>query len=184
MSGSPGDPPLARARIMAMAERSPPRRLAMKSTRMFTRSAIVSLLLAPMLVACATDGAQRDAGKLALYRAHAGAPVRSFHFFGRLDSWTPLDDRTVAVWTRPSEAWLLDLDGACNDLEFTPFIGLTSSAGTVSARFDKVLVRNTGGINLPCIIEAIRPLDVKAIKQAERGEHDASQAPADQPSGT
>jgi hypothetical protein len=144
------------------------------------------MLLAAALAACASTPGQQagDAAKLALYRAHAGAPVRSFHFFGRLDSWTPLDDRTVAVWTRPSEAWLLDLDGTCNDLEFTPFIGLTSSAGTVSARFDKVLVRNTGGINLPCTIQAIRPLDVKAIKQAERGEHDASQAPADQPSGT
>jgi hypothetical protein len=144
------------------------------------------MLLAAALAACASTPGQQagDAAKLALYRAHAGAPVRSFHFFGRLDSWTPLDDRTVAVWTRPSEAWLLDLDGTCNGLEFTPFIGLTSSAGTVSARFDKVLVRNTGGINLPCTIQAIRPLDVKAIKQAERGEHDASQAPADQPSGT
>ena len=31
----------------------------------------------------------------------------------------------------------------------------------------------------------IQPLDVKALKQAERGEHDASKAPAaDQPSGT
>lgn len=156
----------------------------MNPPSMFTRSAILLLLLAPMLAACATEGAQRDADKLALYRAHAGGPVQSFHFFGRLDSWTPLDDRTVAVWTRPSEAWLLDLDGACNDLDITPYIGLTSSAGTVSARFDKVLVRNTGGINLPCIIESIRPLDVKAIKQAERGEHDASQAATDQPSGT
>ncbi|GAA5006020.1 hypothetical protein FNZ56_05600 [Pseudoluteimonas lycopersici] len=152
---------------------------------MFTRFAVVSLLLAPMLAACATDRAERDAAKLALYRAHAGAPVRSFHFFGRLDSWTSLDDRTVAVWTRPSEAWLLDLDGTCNGLEFTPFIGLTSSAGTVSAKFDKVLVRDGSPMrNLPCIIETIRPLDVKAIKQAERGEHDATQAPADQPSGT
>lgn len=150
-----------------------------------TRLAVLSLLLVPMLAACATDRAQRDATKLALYRAHAGAPVRSFHFFGQLDSWTSLDDRTVAVWTRPSEAWLLDLYGSCSGLEFTPFIGLTSSSGTVSARFDKVLVRNTGGINMPCVIETIRPLDVKAIRQAERGERDATRAPAtDQASGT
>ena len=145
------------------------------------------VLLAAALVACASTPEKQasDAAKLALYRAHAGVPVRSFHFFGRLDSWTSLDDRTVAVWTRPSEAWLLDLDGTCNGLQFTPFIGLTSSAGTVSARFDKVLVRDGSPMrNLPCIIQTIRPLDVKAIKQAERGEHDASQAPVDQPSGT
>ena len=144
-----------------------------------------ALMLALLTTGCSSvPYAQRVAQRQADYAAAAGVPVRSFHFFGRLDSWTSLDDRTIAVWTRPSEAWLLDLDGPCNDLDFTPFIGLTSSAGTVNARFDKVLVRNTGGINLPCIIQTIRPLDVKAIKQAERGEHDATQAPADQASGT
>jgi hypothetical protein len=144
---------------------------------MFTRSAILALLLAPMLAACATDRAQRDASQLALYRAHAGEPVRSFHFFGHIDSWTPLGDRAVAVWTRPTEAWLLELDGPCNDLEYTPVIGLTSSSGTVSSRFDKVLVKDTGGIQLPCFIRTIRPLDVAALKAAER----AARA---QPSGT
>ena len=152
-------------------------------SNMFAR-ALFPMLLVASAASCASQPAQGDSAKLALYRSHAGEPVRSFHFFGRLDSWTPLGNRTVAVWTRPREAWLLDLDGTCNGLAFTPFIGLTSSAGTVSARFDKVLVRNTGGINLPCTIESIRPLDVKAIKQAERGEHDATQAPADQASGT
>ena len=110
---------------------------------------------------CASGPAQDDSAKLALYRSHAGAPVPSFHFFGRLDSWTPLGDSAVAVWTRPNEAYLLTLFGPCNGLEFTPFIGLTSSVGTVSARFDKVLVRDTGSINMPCTIQQIQPLDVK-----------------------
>jgi len=142
--------------------------------------ALLPALLVVSAASCASHPAQDDSAKLALYRSHAGAPVQSFHFFGRLDSWTPLGDSAVAVWTRPREAWLLELDGTCNDLDFTPFIGLTSSAGTVSARFDKVLVRHTGGINLPCIIQSIRPLDVAALKAAERGERAAS----DQASGT
>jgi len=147
--------------------------------------ALLPALLVASAASCASSPAQDDSAKLALYRSHAGAPVPSFHFFGRLDSWTPLGDSAVAVWTRPNEAYLLTLFGPCNDLEFTPFIGLTSSAGTVSARFDKVLVRDTGSINMPCTIQQIQPLDVKALKQAERGEHDASKAPAaDQPSGT
>ncbi|HET7126602.1 MAG TPA: DUF6491 family protein [Lysobacter sp.] len=156
----------------------------MKNPSNILARVLLPALLVASAASCATGPAQGDSPQLALYRSHAGAPVPSFHYFGRLDSWTPLGDRTVAVWTRPSEAWLLDLDGACNDLGFTPFIGLTSSAGTVSARFDKVLVRNTGHINLPCRILTIRPLDVKAIRQAERGERDATKAPADQASGT
>jgi hypothetical protein len=47
-----------------------------------------------------------DGGKLALYRAHAGAPVSSFHYFGRFDSWTDIGDRAVAIWTRPSAGFL------------------------------------------------------------------------------
>ena len=132
------------------------------------RNALAALLLAASLGACASQPARDDTAKLALYRAHAGAPVRSFHFFGSLDSWTPLGDRAVAVWTRPSQAWLLDLDGACSGLDFAPAIGLTSSSGTVSARFDKVLVHDNVGINLPCVIATIRPLDVPALKAAER----------------
>ena len=98
-----------------------------------------SLLLAAALSACASAAARHDAdmAEQSLYRSHAGAPVPSFHFFGRIDSWTPLGDRAVVVWTRMNEAWLLDLDGACSGLEYAPAIGLTSSAGTVSARFDK-----------------------------------------------
>ena len=152
-------------------------------SNMFAR-ALLPMLFVASAASCASHPVQDDSAKLALYRSHAGEPVRSFHFFGRLDSWTPLGNRAVAVWTRPREAWLLDLDGACNGLEFTPFIGLTSSAGTVNARFDRVLVRDGSPMSLPCTIESIRPLDVKAIKQAERGEHDATQAPADQASGT
>jgi hypothetical protein len=140
------------------------------------------LLLAASLAACASTPERQaaDAAQQGLYRSHAGAPVRSFHFFGRIDSWTPLGDRAVVVWTRMNEAWLLDLDGGCNGLDYAPAIGLTSSSGTVSARFDKVLVHDTGGIDLPCIIMAIRPIDVPALKAAQREQRAAQ----DQASGT
>ena len=145
------------------------------------RSAIVASLLTPLLAACASNPARADSAKLALYRSHAGAPVQSFQFFGHLDSWTPLGDSAVVVWTRPNQAWLLDLYGPCNGLDFTVAIGLTSSAGRVSARFDKVLVRDVGRIELPCTIAGIRPVDVPAVKAAER---DARAEAKAQASGT
>ena len=128
----------------------------------------------PMLVAvlalgaCASAGSPRDADKLALYRANAGAPVSSFRFFGGVNSWTSLGDSALAVWTKPNEAYLLDLFGPCNELEFSHTIGLTEQASRVYAGFDKVLVRSSSAINIPCRIETIRPLDIKAIKSAER----------------
>ncbi len=134
------------------------------------------------LGACATDPSARDAESLALYNAHAGAPVDKFRYYGRLSRWTPLGDEALAVWTRPNEAWLLNLTGPCQDLEYTHAIGLTDSLGMVHARFDKVLVLSRASVNLPCHIARIRPLDVKALKAARSDARAVRQG--DQPSGT
>lgn len=56
------------------------------------------------LAGCATNPAPRDAERLALYRAHAAAPVQSFHYFGRLNGWAPLGEGALAVWARPNQA--------------------------------------------------------------------------------
>ena len=138
--------------------------------------------LATSLAACATDVAQRDADKLALYEAHAGAPVDKFRYFGSLNGWTPLGDEAIAVWTRPNEAWLLRLSGPCPDIEFTPAISITNTFGQVSVPFDKVIVHSRGAVTVPCHITQIRPLDVKAIKQAERTNREAAETA--QASGT
>lgn len=132
-------------------------------------------LLALALSACATTGLS-DAAKLDLYRSHAGAPVDSFYYFGSINGWTPLGDEAVAVWTKPSEAWLLDFYGSCQGIEYTPVIGLTSQMNRVSAKFDKVLVRDHSAINIPCQIKQIRPLDVKAIRSAEKTAREQIQA--------
>ena len=138
------------------------------------------------LAACATTGRLSSAEKLDLYRAHAGAPQNDMQFFGSLNGWTELGDSALAVWTRPSEAYLLELSGPCPDLSYATAIGLTSSMGRVSSRFDKVLVRDpTGGPRMPCFINSIRKLDVKALRtseqelrQAQVQEREAETAPA------
>lgn len=130
------------------------------------------LLLAGLclaLAACATTGRLSSAEKLDLYRAHAGAPQNDMQFFGTLNGWTELGDSALAVWTRPSEAYLLELRGPCQDLTYATAIGLTSQMNRVSARFDKVLVRDpTGGPRMPCFINSIRKLDVKALRASEQ----------------
>lgn len=135
------------------------------------KSPLAILVLAAMLSACATTG-MSDSEKLAMYRSHAGAPVNSFHYFGRINGWTSLGDSAIAVWTRPNQAWLLDLAGRCPDLEYTPVIGVTSQFDRVSAKFDKVIARNRGSMEIPCQISEIRPLDVKAIRGAEKTARD------------
>ena len=134
-------------------------------------SLAILALLAATLSACATTG-MSDSDKLALYRSHAGAPVNSFHYFGQINGWTSLGDSAIAVWTKPNQAWLLDLAGRCPDIEYTPVIGVTSQFNRVSAKFDKVIARNRGSMEIPCQISEIRPLDVKAIRGAEKTARD------------
>ena len=127
------------------------------------------------LTACATGARLGDAEKLALYRSHAGAPVDNFSYFGRINGWTPLGDSALVVWTKPSEAWLLELAGPCPELQYTPAICLTSNMGRVYARFDQVQVRGmVGGPNMPCHIASIRPLDLKAVRASEKELREAS----------
>ncbi|WDS36317.1 DUF6491 family protein [Pseudoxanthomonas sp.] len=157
-------------------------------TRMlsFSAAAVLSLLGA----GCATTGLT-NAQELDLYRAHAGEPVKSFTFFGQLNGWAPLGDTALAVWTRPGQAFLLELPGRCLDLDSAPAITVTNQGSRVYARFDDVLV--LGGLHnsfrMPCRIDTIRPLDVKALRQAQKSLREAkaterSGAPTTQPSGT
>ena len=120
------------------------------------------------LAACATNSAQREVDRLALYTAHAGTPMPSFRYFGRLYGWTPLGDAAIAVWTRPNQAYLLSFNGRCPDLDFASAISVSSQSGTVYSKFDKVVVVNRNAMRIPCHIREIRPLDVKAIQQAQR----------------
>src|SRR5690606_19914637 len=149
-----------------------------REARMKTLLAVPSLLLALATAACATTGISQEE-KLATYRAHAGEPVSSFRYFGQINGWTSLGDRDIAVWTRPSEAWLLELSGPCPDIDYAPAITVTNQFNRVSAKFDKVTVHGAGTPRVPCTIQTIRPLDVKAIKQAERTAREQPEAQAD-----
>jgi hypothetical protein len=147
----------------------------MHDRRESTRSAVMKRTLASLSCAVAITlllGAWSNAPdgaspKLELYRAHAGDAVENFSYHGRLDSWEALDDSTIAVWTRPSKAWLIDLVGICGNLKDTPVIGITSQGKRVHGGHGEVLVRDASGHQSPCYIKSIRPLDMDAIRQAK-----------------
>lgn len=125
-------------------------------------------MLVLAVAGCAT-GRLGDAERLALYRAHAGAPVRDFSYTRSLNGWTALGDSALAVWARPNQAYLLELFGPCSDLQYAPTILISNQFDRVSAGFDRVsVIGGTGGIRMACRIHAIRPLDVKALRSSER----------------
>ncbi len=144
-------------------------------------SLIVGMLVfGSLLGGCATNHPEQESQRQAAYRAATGAPVHGFRFFGSLYSWEPLGNQQLAVYTRPNQAWLLDVPG-CNELPFATAIGLTSNMHEVMTGFDHVL---TGHGNVPCTITQIRPIDVsklKAAREAQRKIEEKPRAPTDTP---
>lgn len=125
------------------------------------------------LAACASFGAKlSDHERLEIHRAHAGEPVRSFSDFGTLYNWTPLGDSALTVWTRRNQAYLLELDGRCPDLDFSRAISFSGQGGKVFAGMDNVIVLDRDHTSFPCRIKQIRPLDTEAVKSAERAARD------------
>lgn len=79
--------------------------------------------------------------------------ISDFHFYGRLDSWRPVDRDTLIVWATPFKPYLVELSRGSPDLRYAEVIGVTSTVGKVYAKFDSVLV---GGVDYP--IKAIYKL--------------------------
>jgi uncharacterized lipoprotein YajG len=155
----------------------------MEFETMATIRTLLASALLMLLGACASAPyAQRTSERQAAYAAAAGAPVRNFRFFS-LYSWEPLSDRQVAIYTRPNQAWLLDLGGACPDISFVNTIGLTSNLNQVMVGFDRVL---TGRNDFPCTISQIRPVDGKSLKatQLQQRRIRSASRSADKPDAT
>ena len=126
-------------------------------------SGLVALLAALGLAGCASNRLS-DTDRLALYQTHAGAPVKQIRYMEPM-GWDRIDDQHVVLQMRPNESWLLRLTGPCLTWSTgSPFLGLSSFNGMTLTRFDKVVV--PGG-QISCMIDEIRPLDVKALRAAE-----------------
>lgn len=113
-------------------------------------------LAALLTVACA-----HAAGKHTDYAQFAGEPITSFRYTN-LYNWQRVGDHDVALWTKPSEAYLLDLVDNCQPVEsrYTVEIGGVASVGGVARVGDDV---NFGPLH--CRILAIRPIDLARMKQ-------------------
>jgi hypothetical protein len=131
----------------------------------------MTMLVATLLVAaCASPERMTTAQRLEFYRAHAGEPVRSINFSGRVWGWRSLGDNALTVWTRRDQGFLLELFSRCPDLQFASSIGLTTRTGRVSAGFDSVVVQRSSaqGGRTTCRIDTIRPLNTQVVQEEKR----------------
>jgi len=115
---------------------------------------------------------QRQDEQRARYEAYAGPPIEKFTWLGRYDSWQSIGTNQLVVWTTPFQAYLIKVAPPCENLQFANRIGLTSTANTVSARFDFVKV----GHQWRCPIQEIRPVDYQRMRQDMRKQAEEAKA--------
>lgn len=119
-----------------------------------------------------------DDRRAALYRAHAGEPINGF--LGGIHSWTALNEHSLVVWTGSQTGYLLEIAGPCSELPWAQAITLSNGRFSRVDLFDEVRVLGRGGVHtIPCPITKIRPLDTKALREAEKAERAAERSARD-----
>jgi len=96
------------------------------------------------------------------YAAYTGEPVKEVKFF-QLYNWQRSTDRLVVLWTKPSTAYVLELRNKCFELRGPRATiqvgGVASIPGRLQVNDDLIVGE------MRCRIEAIRPVDLEAIKR-------------------
>lgn len=100
--------------------------------------------------------------------AHSSAaadmrPVDHIHVLNRIDSWRPIDRDSLIIWATPFRPYLVELSRPSIGMRFEQAIGVTSTAGTVYAKFDDVIV---DGMRYP--IRAIYELDRQTARHMKK----------------
>jgi Family of unknown function (DUF6491) len=121
----------------------------------------------PPLASGPVGGGDAVSDRLAQVTAAAGQPISSFRY-ERMSSYEVIGLSDLLVYTRPTEAWLLHLDGECHNIDFGPFLKLTSHMHRVSTLTDSVIVKDNP---IPCMIRQIRPVDTAKIAAVQPSTH-------------
>jgi hypothetical protein len=127
----------------------------------------------PLASGSVGGGGDAASDRLSQVTAAAGQPISSFRY-ERMSSYEVIGLSDLLVYTRPTEAWLLHLDGECHNMDFGAFIKLTSHMHRVSTLTDSVIVKDNP---IPCMIRQIRPVDtakIAAVQPSTQGEIDTT----------
>ena len=92
---------------------------------------------APAAEAAVDAEIELDAGDV---RLTSLVPVESIPSFGRLHSWSVVDDDSLIIWATPFRPYLVELFRPSPELKFAVSIGVTSFGSRIHARFDSVEV--------------------------------------------
>lgn len=126
------------------------------------RAAIVTLLIAGLLIACAAPGErQRELERTGeIYARHAGDRVEHVLFSG-VRNWRPAGREGVVVEFSGRRHYLLGLTAPCDfEIQYAVRLRLINAQPNLLTRFDRVRV---GGET--CRITSIRPVNMEEVRE-------------------
>ncbi|MBW4053355.1 MAG: hypothetical protein HIU85_18210 [Proteobacteria bacterium] len=120
------------------------------------------LLAAALLASCSGVRAlERHAGaQRTQFNDYAGKPVEQFTWVTANRSSWAIDRNQLVAWTNINQAYLVTVASPCPNLRFANRIGISSTAGTVYARFDRVFAQGR-----TCLIKTIQPVDYRRMQR-------------------
>ena len=96
------------------------------------------------------------------YAQYAGTAIPEVRFQQPLYNWQRIDDKSLVVWTRPSEAYLLTLKPNCNALRTAKAVAVSDRDG-MNGRMIAGSTDLVAGV-MRCRIETIQPIDQKRLE--------------------
>lgn len=102
---------------------------------------------------------RQDAAQRAWFNAYAGKPVEQFTWVVNRSSW-PIDRDQLVAWTNINQAYLVTVASPCPNLRLADHVGISSTAGTVDARYDRVFAQGR-----TCLIKTIQPVDYPRMQR-------------------
>lgn len=125
------------------------------------------------LVACASAlPGEVPASGMALYAGDArlGAPVRQVCFASSIDGFS-LNERDTVLLHEGGDRFMVEVFGACQDLEFAQTLGVDATTGCLG-KGDALIVADTlGGSGFGsrrCLVKEIRAWDRKALQPDQK----------------
>jgi hypothetical protein len=130
---------------------------------MRTLTRLITLTAAALLAGYVTGATAKSVTPTTeTYLQYAGPPIDDFTYLGHYDGFNALGGNDVVIWTTINDAYLIHVMAPCVQLPFANRVELTSTAHTVSRRFDFVIVDHHDH----CHIDTIRHVDYGAMKRA------------------
>ena len=120
----------------------------------------LSIMLTVLSGLAQADTREYEKQELARFERYAGEPIEQFPMF-ELWEWQVVGPTQLVVWSTIKDAYLLRVDRACNNLQWTHGLSVTQQMRQkVSQKFDFVVFRNER-----CKIIEIRPIDYQAMRK-------------------